>query len=103
MRFALQHQDVGAARLCQMISDTGSNNAAADYHYIRGFGHDGSKLRSENQKVKSKTERRLAMPQPEFQKTRKNQKRLTRMCGSSLLMKAQIESRRDKPLWQTAT
>src|SRR5436853_7901599 len=51
MRFALNHQDVRAALLRQMISDTRSDNAAADDDDVRGF-HATAKVRMWERKVK---------------------------------------------------
>src|SRR2546423_14683660 len=39
MRFALQHEDVGAPLLSKMISDTRPDNATADDDDVCGFNH----------------------------------------------------------------
>ena len=39
MRFALEHKDIGATGLREMISDTRADNAATDDDDVRGFSH----------------------------------------------------------------
>jgi len=51
MRLALKHEHVGAALLSQMISDTRSDNAAADDDDVCGF-HAKEKVRRKGGKVK---------------------------------------------------
>src|SRR5688572_10626900 len=56
MRLALKHENICAAGLREVISDTRSNDAAADDDYVRGF-HADAKLERISLKVKS--ERKL--------------------------------------------